>query len=315
MASISILPKRDVPRGELALDRRTSAVALAAVSCAIAILGLVGHTSGAVTLPGGAAVAPVLVSIAVAMGLVALRAVLCIRLSASRVEKGLGWVNNLHLCPTTLDAESGPVDDGSRQGPESLALRTLRAQVRTLEQALEQEQRHFAPASPSSDQPALAAFRRDVLLTVKALGARTASDEGGRHTLARLTAAIERLDAGDTFARPVLAPAATVLAMPARPRPRIIAAAPLPEEGTSGAAGDAAPTVTVEESVPEHQAHLEQPDAVAETPSDMASSLPPLPIAPSDVVEAAPQVVLPVPSLMTDTQTQRGRRWFRRSAA
>lgn len=313
MASISILPMRDVPRRGGALDRRTSALTLGALASAAAVSGIVADTSGAVTLPGGVMVTPVLAAVAVATGLVALRAALSIRRSVPRVESGPGWINNLQLCPTTLlDSESGTVDDGSRQGPESFALRTLRAQVRTLEQALEQEQRYFSPvAVPVSDQSAVAAFRRDVLLTVKALGSRTASDEGGRHTLARLTAAIERLDAGDAFARPVLAPAATVLAMPARPKARTIAAAPQPEEVTPEAAQYADSDEPVQETVLEHLEHL---DAAGETPSDMSSSLPPLPES-SHLVEAAPQVVLPVPSLMTTTQTQRGRRWFRRSAA
>jgi len=218
---------------------------------------------------------------------------LAARRRRSRLVATLDWIQDFELTPQTFIEH--PELDRRKAGSESLAIRTLRAQVRTLEQALEQEQERptVSVTVPEQDPAAEAeAFRRDVTLTLRALARRTADDECPRHTLARATAAVERLGAPEAFSRPVLAPAATVHALP-----------------TGRAALRQVPAVPVEAAV-EAEPTLELPETAPELPE--TTDVQPEPHAPT---ADEPEVVLPVPALSNDHDTQRGRRWFRRTAA
>ncbi|WP_243059264.1 hypothetical protein [Nocardioides sp. SR21] len=123
--------------------------------------------------------------------------------------------------PELMEVVEEPTDDSST------TVRALRAQVRVLEQALE-----VAPDVPvlAGDE---AAYRRRVLLAVRAVAARADDHDDPRHAAARVVAAVERLDV-DGFARPVLPGIAThIIApppqLPAGVRTAAIASAPAPE--------------------------------------------------------------------------------------
>ncbi len=92
--------------------------------------------------------------------------------------------------------ESGDAEEYS--GPEPVNVRYLRAQVRTLQEALERQE---VAETSAVDR---ARFRRQVTAALRGLGERTREDESPERTLARVVAAIERLDAPDEVARPVL---------------------------------------------------------------------------------------------------------------
>ena len=91
-----------------------------------------------------------------------------------------------------------PGDAEEYSGPEPVNVRYLRAQVRTLQEALELQE---VAETSAVDR---ARFRRQVTAALRGLGERTREDESPERTLARVVAAIERLDAPDEVARPVL---------------------------------------------------------------------------------------------------------------
>jgi hypothetical protein len=233
-----------------------------------------------------------------------------------------------------VDAWGDPVPPG----PEPVNVRYLRAQVRTLQEALESVQ-----DVPDHGGVDMARFRRQVSAALRGLGERTREDESPERTLARVVAAIERLDAPDEVARPVLpsvkfdlsgaqmtlagpqyvvAPAAlnraSVVTMPApapaAPAPAAAAPAPAPEAAPAMAAAvpeaPAAPAVTtplasalaagaVDED--RHAALGLDTDPFAQDEQYLA---PP----------ADPDVVLPVPPPSVGSH-QRPRRWSRRHGA
>ncbi|GAB2872198.1 hypothetical protein [Nocardioides pacificus] len=182
---------------------------------------------------------------------------------------------------------------------EDVTVRTLRAQVHTLEQALEQVQGTLAQRQQETME--LAEHRRSVLLTIQAIADRTTGAEGGRTALSRVAAAVERLGAPDVFARPVLpppgydvgvasdAPAALVGAARAEP----VGAEPQPEpqsepqpqsqpatpgaeaaRTTLTASASSAPTDSVQAPAP-----LDTPDLRTEPASDVVLPVPPRPVA------------------------------------
>lgn len=87
-------------------------------------------------------------------------------------------------------------EDVEEPTEDSTTVRALRAQIRALEQALE--------ATPEALlAPDDAAYRRRVLLAMRAVAARVDDHDDPRHAAARVVAAVERLDAAG-FHRPQL---------------------------------------------------------------------------------------------------------------
>ena len=204
--------------------------------------------------------------------------------------------------PVAVD-EPADLDD-----EHSVLVRSLRAQVRTLEQALEQLPTDRIPALeppqvPAEEEPA-AAYRHQVALTLRALAGRTDHVESPQRTLARVAAAIERLDGSDQLVRP---------AIPA-PVYRVHAPAEL-VESTSSVRTLAAPQPTMAFQAPVPYA-VEQAveDAFAGSFDDEEE------VAgfanPEAVLFAAdePELVLPVPPPAA-AEPKRNRRWLRRHAA
>ena len=281
--------KGGTPRRHQGISLTTCTIVLGVATSAALLSAYAVRSPESSAFAGSPLPAYVLVA-AVAVALLAVGSfLLAARRRRSRFVATLDWIQDFELTPQTFIDH--PELDRRKAGGESLALRTLRAQVRTLEQALEDAETrdHAAVAVPAGD-PAdeVEAFRRDVTLTLRALARRTADDDSPQHTLARATAAVERLGAPEAFSRPVLAPAATLHAPPA-----------------SRVALRRAPAVTVEAPVP-----VEAPEA-AELPE--TPEVQPEPAHAPAMHE--PEVVLPVPALSNDNDTQRGRRWFRRTAA
>lgn len=231
--------------------------------------------------------------------------------------------------------ESGDAEEYS--GPEPVNVRYLRAQVRTLQEALERQE---VAETSAVDR---ARFRRQVTAALRGLGERTREDESPERTLARVVAAIERLDAPDEVARPVLptvkfdlsgaqmtlagpqyvaAPAALgrgpVVTVPAPAQPAVaqVPATPQPEPQAQAAAP---PTVEPEPAAartvttPLASAlaagavtdDLSAPGLDADPFAGDAAFLPP----PAD-----PDLVLPVPP-PAGASSQRSRRWPRRHGA
>ncbi len=113
------------------------------------------------------------------------------------------WVGNWDVTPSEPLEPAEPDSWASdvSPGPEPVNVRYLRAQVRTLQEALVQVQ--DAEDTPG-ERTAEATFRRQVTAALRGLGERTREDESPERTLARVVAAIERLDAPDVVARPAL---------------------------------------------------------------------------------------------------------------
>jgi hypothetical protein len=189
------------------------------------------------------------------------------------------------------DPEAGDVRDAPDAAPspdESTDVRALRAQVRVLEQALEAA---AEPAPPLTVPAADASYRDRVRLAVRVVVLGAAPGGEAQQTAARILAAVERLDAPDVFARPVLPEPVQRVAPPSVHEHR-------PSRALPDALPDARPA---ERPVPGPEVG---DDREAETP-DQGS-------APSH--PKAPEVVLPVPP-PAPPAPRRGRRRLRHSAA
>ena len=85
---------------------------------------------------------------------------------------------------------------------ESATIRALRAQVRSLEQALESAtEEHLVSSSITA--AVAQSYRHQVLLAARAVADRVDGDSDPRHAAARVVAAVERLGT-DGFRRPLL---------------------------------------------------------------------------------------------------------------
>jgi hypothetical protein len=225
--------------------------------------------------------------------------------------------------------ESGDAEEYS--GPEPVNVRYLRAQVRTLQEALERQE---VAETSAVDR---ARFRRQVTAALRGLGERTREDESPERTLARVVAAIERLDAPDEVARPVLPTVKFDLsgAQMTLAGPQYVAAPAALGRGpvvTVPAPAPAQPPVAEVPATPQPQPILETEPASAHTvTTPLASALaagavtddlsaPGLDADPF-VGDAAflpppadPDLVLPVPP-PAGAGSQRSRRWPRRHGA
>lgn len=226
----------------------------------------------------------------------------------------------------------GPVDEGSAEHMEVLAevhsdVRVLQAQIRSLEEALaQQEIARAAEAEPVTvaepetrvepePQPATDRATRDevtrevlhrVRCTVRGLGVRMDGDPVAADILARVDAAVERLAATGLFERPTLSEPDHTLHLP---------------QGVAGAqAFESAP---VEAAAPVETAPVETPPAPsAPAPAAPAMRMPfevpdeePVVATPAALAADEPEVVLPVPPSPPAPEVHRGRRWLRRSTA
>jgi hypothetical protein len=225
--------------------------------------------------------------------------------------------------------ESGDAEEYS--GPEPVNVRYLRAQVRTLQEALERQE---VAETSAVDR---ARFRRQVTAALRGLRERTREDESPERTLARVVAAIERLDAPDEVARPVLPTVQFDLsgAQMTLAGPQYVVAPAALGRGpvvTVPAPAPAQPPVAEVPATPQPQPILETEPASAHTvPTPLASALaagavtddlsaPGLDADPF-VGDAAflpppadPDLVLPVPP-PAGAGSQRSRRWPRRHGA
>lgn len=163
--------------------------------------------------------------------------------------------------------------------PEPVEIRALRLQVCSLEEALVR-----MPAQPDDD--ADATYRRQVRLTVRALAATTPTDESPHRTLARVSAAIDRLEAPAGLVRPVLTPTTHRVPAPVR-------AAAVPR------------FVPVTPATQATQAPVTQAPGAAPVPT---------PAVERRSTPVAPEVVLPVPP-PAPCPPKRSRRRLRRQAA
>ncbi len=232
------------------------------------------------------------------------------------------------------DEHGEPVDPGEQvhtpeplPSGESVDVRYLRAQVRTLQETLEQVQDTPDPVAARAGE---AAFRRQVTAALRGLGERTREDESPERTLARVVAAIERLDAPDEVARPALptvkfdlsgaqmslagpqfvtTPAALGQA-PAAPAPAAVPAAAMPSPASDAPAARGAATVTtplasaLAAGVPHEHAFTDHGSNLDPFAQDEQVLTPP----------PDPDVVRPVPPPASHRQ-ERQRRFGRRRGA
>lgn len=119
--------------------------------------------------------------------------------------------------------------NAQNEATESATVRALRAQVRTLEQALEVAPEQSSPVPAVVTSAVEQSYKNQVLLAVRAVASRTGDDDNPRHAAARVVAAVERLDE-DGFARPVLPGVATrtIAVPPPLPPAQTAAVAPKP---------------------------------------------------------------------------------------
>lgn len=191
----------------------------------------------------------------------------------------------LDLEDTEMAAMSAMVEllqlNAQNDATESATVRALRAQVRTLEQALEVAPEQSSPVPAAITAAVEQSYKHQVLLAVRAVASRTGDDDDPRHAAARVVAAVERLDE-DGFARPVLPGVATrTVAVPP----------PLPPAQTAAVAPTPAPPVLPAASEPEPVAIVDEVEPVLDE-----------------------EVVVPVPPPAAE-EPKRSRRRIRRSAA
>lgn len=174
-------------------------------------------------------------------------------------------------------------------------LRVLHAQIRTLEEALEQETALARePAfTPEMINDAVEELHLRVRATVRGLAVRMENDPAAVHVLARVDAAVNRLMAPTApFVRPTLTVACQVAMLPTEVPP---------------AALNPVHRIAVEEAVPE----VVMPEVV--NPEVVTAE--PLYAAPVLATPLDEEVVLPIPPRTPSPEIRRGRRWLRRSAA
>lgn len=175
-------------------------------------------------------------------------------------------------------------------------VRVLHAQIRTLEEALEQEtalvrEPTFAPETIRDE--AIEELHRRIRSTVRGLAARMEDDPTAVHVLGRVEAAVNRLMAPTVrFVRPTLTVARQVAMLPTE----VVPAALNPVR--ESAVEEAAPKVAIPEIPDTEMPNPETPYAapVLATPLDE-------------------EVVLPIPARTPSPEIRRGRRWLRPSAA
>lgn len=256
---------------------------------------------------------PTLVGLGAGAAGVALIVILAVRALVRAVaRRRVRRVEEPALEPVTaLSEQEQPVaadEPADLDDEHSVLVRSLRAQVRTLEQALEQLPTDRIPALeppqvPAEEEPA-AAYRHQVALTLRALAGRTDHVESPQRTLARVAAAIERLDGPDHLVRPAIpapvyrvhAPAELVESTSsvrtlAPPQPTMAFQAPVPYAVEQAVEDAFAGSFDDDEDV----SGVGNPEAVLFAPAE-------------------PELVLPVPP-PAPAEPKRNRRWLRRHAA
>lgn len=242
---------------------------------------------------------------------------------------------------------AGEVDDPEVPGGETADIedvtdvRVLHAQIRALEEALEQETavvRELAFAPDTIRDEAVAEFHRRIRLTVRGLAVRMEDDPTAVDVLARVSAGVDRLMAPNVqFVRPTLTIASKVATLSIEMRPAAFQAAN--EIAVEEAAPEiAAPEVAVPEAAAPEMADFETAEldltdleTAAPEMADFETAeldLTDLDTADSDttdpeIPDAAPsldappgeELVLPIPARTPSPEIRRGRHWLRRSAA
>lgn len=175
-------------------------------------------------------------------------------------------------------------------------VRVLHAQIRTLEEALEQEtalarEPAFTPETIRDE--AVEELHLRIRSTVRGLAVRMEDDPTAVHVLARVEAAVNRLMAPTApFVRPTLTTARQVAMLPTEVPP---------------AALNPVREIAVEEAVPEI--------AIPEVPNtEMPNPETPY-AAPRLATPLDEEMVLPIPARTPSPEIRHGRRWLRRSAA
>lgn len=218
----------------------------------------------------------------------------------AQMSTTLGWITDLQLPFETHVQRTASDVTGAATPSEPIHVRALRAQVRTLESALELEQQHVRATVRLEDTRTaeqLAAYRRQVELTVKAISRQVERDGSPELATARIAAAIDRLGAANDFSRPVLSTAG-VSATSGRPEHAYLHSVAAPVEH--------APSTTTSDAP-----YSETTDASRFEPvgTDLVDT------AEADLAPAESEVVLPVPPVAESGQSRRSRRRFRGSAA
>lgn len=213
----------------------------------------------------------------------------------ARLSATLTSITELRVPSDTFSRRTLPAGaaTGSEPTGEPLQVRSLRAHVRTLEAALEQEQeRAVLERQDASTAEEVAAYRRRVDATIRAMSRQMEGDGAAEVILARVAAAVDRLAAPNGFVRPTLSPAGPVAVL-TRPADSI----QLHSVGVAPETTQLLPHATM-------PALDESSEAVSWTAE---ADLEPAP--------AEPEVVLPVPLMAQSEENRRGRLRFRARAA
>jgi hypothetical protein len=209
---------------------------------------------------------------------------------------GLDWIARYARPSTSVARRAEAIAETLREDAVagSLEVRLLRSQVRTLEEALEVEQQL---ATEQDATAGLDAHRRQVDAVIRAMGRRLDASQSAPESVARISAALDRLTFEGRFTRPALSPAGAVVGLLERPATHAPAGALPPAQH------DVASYAPSAVGLPEFPAYPE-PDAPE---LDVAAVAP--------VASGESEVVLPVPPMAESDGNQRNRRWFRGRAA
>lgn len=323
-------PAQSVSSGE---PRRVGAVSVLALQVFLVVLGVAALVAGpqvpAAYEETARIVAPAAPAAALVLGVAMWLSKLVGRRNRSRTKETLAWIEGLHVCAAPLEARAVPAPTPAPVRPEEdgaspvVSRRVLELQVRSLETALEEQQQRTEDVRLTVEGQFAVAGRRDqerAVLTVQALRG-VLTDRRGVEAANRVEAALNRMGAAPSFARPVLAatpsgsPAVALRSM--RPVPPLdrapvvqapvaqgpvespVAQAPVEQAPVAQAPVEQTPVAQAPVESPEAQAPVEQPEA--EQP---AEKLPEPPAAP-----AGPRPVLPVPPpRVTAPAPRKGRR-------
>ena len=231
-----------------------------------------------------------------------------------RTEAALTWISTLTVPPATFATTGPAAEEEPAAEADTLQVRILRNQVRTLEQALEQEQVLYSSGRGHED---LEAYRRRVHAVIRAMGGKLDAGAAAPEALARVSAAVDRLTVAETFVRPTLT--AAPVATPGYLSPSYLGSEHIsPVRDTGAVAVLERPTTAVS---PQPAAPVQSPAPVGDMMpvdalDDQAFELSQGDSRPTSAeVSTQHEVVLPVPPMAQSEQNRRNRRWFRGRAA
>lgn len=298
-----------VPSGE---SRRVGTLSVLALQVLLVALGTVAWLVGSESPAGYETTARLAALGAPAAAFVLGVAMWVVKLARrrrrSRTRETLAWIESLHLCAGRIEtravsastSSTARADEGD--GSAAVSRRALELQVSSLEAALEEQQQRTEDVRLTIEGQLAVAGRRDqerAVLTVQALRSVLVA-QPGVVAVNRVEAALNRMGATPSFARPVLAtdpsgsPAVVLRSLQLVPPSEDAGAAGAPVVGAGAVVSEQADEPRIEAE----PAHADDREETAESPA-----------------AARPVLPVPPPRATATASASRSRRRLRRTVA